>query len=133
MDSKHLSGSIKRKIVNPDLLEERAKKGIEVDELVRFVIGEDMYEKNKEALELFKKYPELRTQPEELEMTREELLGSYWKKIKLTNEVAGEWFSQGTGMTNNFTNWGGKMIDMAPLTLHRGVFTNTLTLLGSPE
>ena len=66
-------------------------------------------------------------------MTRDELIERYWKKIKLTEEREGDWLSQGSGMANNFTCWGARMMEASPLTLHRGVFANTLTLLGSEE
>ena len=65
---------MKRGIVNPDLLEERAKCAFDVQELVKFTLGEERYQKQLEILEVYKKYPELLSTPEELEMTREELL-----------------------------------------------------------
>ena len=60
-DASKLGGSLKKKIMNPDLQEERRKSGLDVDELVRFIKGDEIYAKDKEALTIFRKYPELRS------------------------------------------------------------------------
>ena len=41
-DSKLLGGSIKRDIVNPDLIEERAKLTFDQKEIETFILGEHM-------------------------------------------------------------------------------------------
>ena len=92
-DAAKLGGSMKRGIVNPDLLEERAKRAFDVDELVKFNMGEIRYNKYLEMVELYKKYPEFCGTAEEYEMTREEQMERGWKKIKLVNEVTGDWIS----------------------------------------
>lgn len=43
-DTKLLGGSIKRKIVNPDLEEERRKITFDQDELARIILGEYAYD-----------------------------------------------------------------------------------------
>ena len=48
---------MKRNLINPDLLEERAKCAFDQEELVRFTVGEYRYEKSCQVEELFKKYP----------------------------------------------------------------------------
>ena len=73
-DAAKLGGSMKRGIVNPDLLEERAKKAFDVEELVRFSMGEPLYNKVLEVLELYNKHPQMKGTAEEFEMTREELM-----------------------------------------------------------
>ena len=52
-----------------------------------FVCGRFHIEHEKELLELMKKHPKLKGEKEEYEMTREEMIENYWKKIKLINEL----------------------------------------------
>ena len=92
-DSAKLGGSMKRNIVNPDLIEERAKCAFDQKELVLFTIGEFRYQKTSEVEKLFNEYPQLSGQAEEYEMTREELMEHQWKKIKLLNEVDPKWIT----------------------------------------
>ncbi len=43
-DSKLLGGSIKRKIVNPDLIHERSKRNFDRQEFAEFVISKEVIE-----------------------------------------------------------------------------------------
>ena len=79
-----LGGSIKRNIVNPDLLEERAKLAFNQEELQRFISGDFSYDKRKELEAFFDQHQDVMYGTiDEFEMTRDELLEHYWKKIKL--------------------------------------------------
>lgn len=77
MDGTHFKqhaagGSIKRQIVNPDLLEERAKCTFDQDEMESILRIPGYKEYYAPMLENMRKYPELKPTPEFLEMTREE-------------------------------------------------------------
>ena len=85
-DAAHLGGSMKRNIVNPDLIDERAKLAFDRFELQKFTLGEWLYEKNKELDDFMNQNPELLGSAEDFEMTRDELIEHYWKKVKIINE-----------------------------------------------
>ena len=54
------------------------------------------------------KYPKLAGEAEEYEMTREELIENYWKKIKLISELdGGKWITQSLEHMDNFFMWSG--------------------------
>jgi hypothetical protein len=58
-DAVRFGGSEKRKIVNPDLIEERAKCNYDKSELVDFVIGSETLEEFNELIEEMDKDPRL--------------------------------------------------------------------------
>ena len=71
-DAEKLGGSIKRGIVNPDLIEERSWTAFDMDEMERFMLGEFLYKYVHEKLDLYKKHPELKQANDFDEMTRDE-------------------------------------------------------------
>lgn len=71
-DPKYLAGSIKRNIVNPDLIEERAKINFDKQELAEFVISKETLEEMKVINEEIHLNPDLQTDINFLNMTREE-------------------------------------------------------------
>ena len=72
---------MKRNIVNPDLIEERAKLAFDRVELQKFTLGEWLYDKTKELDGFMAENPELLGSADDYEMTREELIEHYWKKV----------------------------------------------------
>ena len=49
------------------------------------------------------KYPELAGEAEEYEMTREEVVENFWKKIKLLTELdGGKWINESLEQMSNF-------------------------------
>ena len=105
-DATKLGGSMKRNIVNPDLLEERAKLAFDRYELQRFTVGEWLYDKNAEVEVFFNKHEDvMKGSAEEYEMTREELLEHYWKRIKLINEAEPKWMTENSVLVNKFFSW----------------------------
>ena len=85
-DATKLGGSMKRGIVNPDLVKGRENLAFDRVELHKFTMGEFQYDKNVELDEFMEKNPELLGSAEEYEMTREELIEHYWKKVKIISE-----------------------------------------------
>ena len=67
-----IGGSIKRGIVNPDLLEERAKCTFNQEEILDVIMVPGMKAYYAPILEDMAKHTELKPSPEFFEMTREE-------------------------------------------------------------
>jgi hypothetical protein len=84
MDGTHFKehatgGSIKRQVVNPDLLEERAKCIFDQGEMEALLLVPGYKEYYEPMVENMRKYPELKATPEYLEMTREEQMKWIWE------------------------------------------------------
>ena len=82
---------------------------------------------------MFEKYPELQARPEEYEMTRDELFELQWKRVKLVNEVAGEWITNASALGKNFVGWAAGLQNGSPIALHSSMFTNSMDFLTSEE
>lgn len=82
-DPEVLGGSIKRRIVNPLLVAERAKCDFDMDEGKNVLYTKDMQEEFDVATRLVKKYPQLATQPGFYEMTRMEKFEEWWDRLKV--------------------------------------------------
>ena len=124
---------MKRGIVNPDLIEERANLAFDREELQRFSMGQFVYDKCSELDEFMEKNPELLGSGEEYEMTREELIEHHWKKIKIISEKGDQYITQNMDLMNKFWNWGSFLQSVSPLTLHQGMFTQSMYFLASEE
>ena len=70
-DPKLLGGSIKRNIVNPDLIEEREKLAFDQKELELFMFGESMINEVQDMSNFMDKHPEAGDDFSYYEMTRE--------------------------------------------------------------
>ena len=82
-DPKVMGGSIKRKIVNPALIEERAKCSFDKDEAYRMIFNADTREEFEVFDALLKKYPQLAAAFEYFEMSREEKMKLWWDRYKI--------------------------------------------------
>ena len=71
-DPQVLGGSVKRGIVNPDLLEERAKCNFDQNELVEFMFGKQLVDYIREIYAYVSKHPEIQSGIDYYEMSREE-------------------------------------------------------------
>ena len=71
---------MKRGIVNPDLIEERAKSNFDQAELEEFVMGPEATNDIRIMAEFIQRHPELNDGFEFYEMTRVEKMESWWKK-----------------------------------------------------
>ncbi len=82
-------------------------------------MGEFIYDKNVELEQFFDKYPQImHGTAEEIEMTREEVMEHYWKKIKLINELEPKWITQNSELLDNMVSWNAAHQHTNPLTLH---------------
>ena len=69
-DPKVLGGSVKRRIVNPDLLEERQKCNFDKEELKKFIYEQGSIKLVEKIWRFLKQYPELNSSVEFYEMSR---------------------------------------------------------------
>ena len=81
-DPKVLGGSVKRGIVNPDLLEERKKCNFDQRELCLFMFGKDMVFFVETVIDYVEKHPEIQSGIEYYEMTREEKFKVWWRRYR---------------------------------------------------
>ena len=70
-DPKVLGGSVKRGIVNPDLIEERKKCDFDQNELANYLFGEEEINNIKGIHDFIERHPETISGREHFENTRE--------------------------------------------------------------
>lgn len=78
-DAKTLGGSIKRKIVNPDLQAERDACAFDKNELEQFIWGKKVVNYLTERNKLFYEDPELQLPSNFTELSRAEAFEAFWK------------------------------------------------------
>ena len=134
-DPEVLGGSIKRKIVNPDLAKERALCSFDKEEAFKVLYPEDIRYEFKLVQDLIKKHPEIRSSPDYYEKTREEKMKEWWDRMRVV--MADPEFSH--LITNNshkkckYFNWFYCFAGTNPMTLHMQMFTKSVLQLGSEE
>ena len=70
-DPRVLGGSVKRGIVNPDLVEERKKCNFDQNELTMYLFGQDEMNNIKGIHDFIERHPETLIGTEHFEQTRE--------------------------------------------------------------
>jgi DNA-binding PadR family transcriptional regulator len=86
-NNQNLGGSIKRKIVNPDLQEERDSSQLNRYELEEFFITKDGQESMEKWYKDIDKHPELVTGFEWYDMTREEKFETWYKRFNMVAAI----------------------------------------------
>lgn len=86
-DHPTIGGSIKNKIVNPDLLEERAKCNFDKEEVTKIITTDFALNYYKPWIELIKKHPELKSDEKWYCMSHEEQLRHWWEKLNIMNKL----------------------------------------------
>jgi len=133
-DAAKLGGSQRLNIVNPDLLEERAKLAFDKEELHRFSYQSEMYDMQKEAENFYlENESNMCGSFDEYEMTRDELLEHYWKNIKFVMENKPEWHLKNSELLAKGFSWSTFQQNINPLTLTQGMFVQSMYLLTSEE
>ena len=130
-----LGGSVKHKIVNPDLLEERAKCDFNKQELVDYIIPVQTQQKIKKFTDLIEKHPEMKSDFNYFEMSRLEMMEEWWRRYRLIMQSA----DMNYVLTNNsqmhdyqFT-WHFLFPGVSPNTLHQNMFAVSLLTLASEQ
>jgi hypothetical protein len=80
-------GSIKRKVVNPDLQEERDKCKFDVEDVKKIIVIKEISKKYDEIAEDWRKNPDVVTTHKYFEMTRMEQMEHDWKIFKRLVQV----------------------------------------------
>ena len=83
----NMGGSIKNKIVNPDLLEERAKKAFDAEELEEFFLGTEYIDNLQNCIDDLVKYPGLNSDFTWYDLSREEKMEHWWKRYNMAAEI----------------------------------------------
>ena len=80
------------------------------------------------------KYPQLAGEAKEYEMTREELIENFWKKLKLINEVEnGKWILEGSQHLRRVSQWDAFAQSINPLQPHFTMYKLALKYFGNDE
>ena len=129
-DPKKLGGSIKRGIVNPDLLEERANRQFDAAELELLYFGPEATEKIHKVSDFIDKHPEVRTPMEWFHYSREEKMKENWRRFKIfmEDDEMCEVFTQNSEFSENHFEfcWSYMFNSCSVLHLHQTMFTRSL-------
>lgn len=77
-----LGGSVKRGIINPDLLEERAKCDFDQRELTLYLFGQKLVDYIEDLSDWIERNPQIMSGLDYYEMTREEKFRIWWERIR---------------------------------------------------
>ena len=134
-DPEVLGGSIKRKIVNPMLVAERAKCNFDKNEGYNTLYSSDQRFEFDFFNKALAKRPELASKTEVYEMTREEKFKEWWDRLKV---IMADPELRTIVLTNShkkskYFNWFYLFAGSCPMTLHMQMFTKSIKDLGSEE
>jgi hypothetical protein len=126
-----LGGSMKLKIVNPDLAEERAKLVFDKQEITDVVLDASVVARSNFFADEIVKHPEYKATEKWYDMTREEQMKHYWERIALMYKQDPELYiyNQRSDVFSSYYLFPG----VGPLFLHLSMFTQCLQKLGSDE
>ena len=129
----NLGGSIKRKETNPDLLEERAKRTFNGEELENFLMEESLKNFQDKFAVVFKENPGLAAEFSYYDMTREEKQELWWKRVNILRASKdGKDFFENTH-PDFFGFWSTLFPGISPLSVHTSMFHKSIEFLGSEE
>ncbi len=123
-------GSIKRQVINPDLLEERAKCTFDQDEIKQILFVPEVEAKYDEVAADMRKYPELIPSHKYFELTREEQMEHDWRIFKRQVEISPKRYI--FEQNSNFYA-GHIMPGIGGLALHFGMFLVCVQKLATDE
>ena len=130
-----MGGSIKRRIVNPELIRERARCSFDKEEAQKVLFTEDMLWVMETFNNLIAKHPQIKTSPEYYEMTREEKFKEWWERYRII--MADPEFryliTDNSHKKSKYFDWYYLFGGSSPMTLHMTMFTKSVIQLGSEE
>ena len=134
-DTEILGGSIKRGIVNPNLIEERKNKNFDAEEAFVFLVGEDVRNQVKKMTELRKKYPQLESDFSYFEMNRQETMAEWWRRFKVMfdQEETADIILKNSEKKDFLFSWSYLFPGTSPMHLHQSMFTKSILYLGSEK
>lgn len=126
-----IGGSIKRKIFNPDLLEERAKCTFDQNELKSLIHIPESIAMVEKLVNNSIKHPEINFDYKYFDMTREEQMKWHWEDLqrKLKVDYDLYMYNMESGVSSPVMTTPG----IAPYLLHYGMFQSGVIKLGTDE
>ena len=130
-----MGGSIKRKIVNPLLVAERAKCDFDREEALRAVYNAEQRAEFELVGALLKKHPQLASNINYYEMTREEKMRVWWDRFRtiMGDQEFRHLLTNNSHKKSKYVNWYYMFAGSNPMTLHMQMFTKSVLTLGSEE
>ena len=132
-DPNTMGGSMKRKIVNPLLISERAKCNFDRKEAYVTLYPEEQRYEYDLFEGLMKKHPEVATSDNYYEKTREERIQEWWKRMRIV--MADDEFRH---LITNYSHkrskafhWPFMFAGTNPMTYHMEMFTKMVLTVGS--
>ena len=136
-DPKKLGGSIKRGIVNPNLVEERAKRNFDGVELEELFFGKMVRDKIHKISDFIDKTPEVRTPMSWYHMTREQKMEESWRRFNviMKDDEMSKVFTENSDFSENHFEfcWSYMFPSSSLLHLHQTMFTRCLMTFSSEE
>lgn len=132
-DPKILGGSVKRGIVNPDLLEERAKCDLDQRELCVFLYGQPLIDFVEGINDFIERNPQVKSQVNHYEKSRVDKMGEWFERIAvvLKDEKAKHLHISNSKRSIRNFNWQSLFAGQSPLTVHMVMFTDSLLMFGN--
>lgn len=134
-DPKILGGSVKRKIVNPDLQEERDKCDFDQQEMADFIFGPEVVRFVKKMHPIVKDFPELHSKVEYYELSRRDQMLEWWRRIRRVMEedrlrylITG-WLDEDQPLFA----WSFMYSGTLPTALHQTMFLDCLTIFADED
>ena len=135
-DTSKLGGSIKRNIVNPDLLEEHQKCNFDKKEFANFVLGENIVDEMNTVYREIGNDPNMRVGLDFYEMTREEQMATLWRvttAVFNNPQLRQPYFLQNSERKNWSFSWSYLAPGITVIGLHQTMFTKSIKFLANEE
>ena len=129
----NLGGSIKNKITNPDLLEERNKVTFDRDECMTFMMGDDWISDFADFQQDIKDHPELCPDFSYYDMTREEKIEQWWIRYNRLSAINKERYFGESQKNERHGLWSLLYVGPSPTSVHFSMFFKTIEFLGSEQ
>ena len=134
-DPNTMGGSIKRKIVNPLLVEERAKCTFDKEEAYITLFPEEQRYEYSLFEGLMKKHPEVASSENYYEKNREERIQEWWKRMRVVmdSDEYRHMITNYSHKRSKYFHWPFLFAGTNPMTYHMEMFTKMVNTVGSEE
>jgi len=126
---------MKRKIVNPDLAEERAKCTFDKDEAYNVVFPEEQRQEFALVKAMIKKHPEIASSFDYYEKSRLEKFKEWWERFRtiMADDEFRHLMTNNTNKHSQYFNWHFLFAGTNPMTYHMMMFSKGVLKLGNEE
>ena len=121
--------------MNPDLLEERAKCNFNQREMISYLFDHDLIKLIEMVNSWIIKHPELKSEVNYYEMSREEKFKLWYRRYRniMEDEEMSKVFTENSKKQVQHFSWTYLFPGQSPLTLHQTMFTDSLKTFGNEE